>query len=230
MIIAMSRFRVQNHREQDVRQAFLDRPRLVDDQAGFLGLEVFQDPADLAVFYLVTRWSDPLSFHSWHSSHAHHASHAFMPKGLQLDSAFTELRILERVESGPGRQALEHFAADWGALLRAHLASSPTAHGVMAAPDGSILAATPAMEKLLAGDPGRLDGQPLWSFLTPESASQLRGRVAAGCRHPESRFALTFPGAAAAQRVLLCNLDVQPHAFALLGEPVAGQSDIPEGR
>jgi heme oxygenase (mycobilin-producing) len=60
MIIAMSRFRVKNDREQDVRQAFLDRPRFVDDQAGFLGLEVFQDQTDCAVFYLVTRWSDAI--------------------------------------------------------------------------------------------------------------------------------------------------------------------------
>jgi heme-degrading monooxygenase HmoA len=99
MIIAMSRFRVANHREQDVRQAFLDRPRYVDDQAGFLGLEVFQDQADAAVFYLVTRWSDVSSFRTWHSSQEHKRSHALMPKGLKLDSAFTELRILERVEA-----------------------------------------------------------------------------------------------------------------------------------
>lgn len=99
MIIAMSRFRVANHREQDVRQAFLNRPHLVDDQAGFLGLEVFQDQADGAVFYLVTRWSDVSSFRTWHSSPAHKRSHEMMPKGLKLDSAFTELRILERVEA-----------------------------------------------------------------------------------------------------------------------------------
>jgi len=55
MIIAMSRFRVKDNRERDVRQAFLDRPGYVDDQPGFLGLEVFQDQADSAVFYLVTR-------------------------------------------------------------------------------------------------------------------------------------------------------------------------------
>ena len=71
MIIAMSRFRVKNHLEQDVRQAFLNRPRLVDDQAGFLGLEVFQEPTDGAIFYLVTRWSDLPSFRTWHSSPAH---------------------------------------------------------------------------------------------------------------------------------------------------------------
>ena len=100
MIIAMSRFRVMNHREHDVRQAFLDRPRFVDDQAGFLGLEVFQDQADGAVFYLLTRWSDVSSFRTWHSSQEHKRLHELMPKGLKLDSAFTELRILDRVEAG----------------------------------------------------------------------------------------------------------------------------------
>jgi heme-degrading monooxygenase HmoA len=104
MIIAMSRFRVIDRREQDVRQAFLNRPRLVDDQPGFLGLEVFQDQADCAIFYLVTRWADVSSFRTWHSSAAHHRSHELMPKGLKLDSAFTELRILEPVEAEPGQR------------------------------------------------------------------------------------------------------------------------------
>jgi len=98
MIIAMSRFRVLHSREQDIRQAFLDRPRLVEDHAGFLGLEVFQDEKDSALFYLLTRWNDAASFRAWHSSQAHKHSHELMPKGLKLDSAFTELRILERVE------------------------------------------------------------------------------------------------------------------------------------
>jgi heme-degrading monooxygenase HmoA len=102
MIIAMSRFRVKDHREQDVRQAFLNRPHLVDDHAGFLGMEVFQDHTDAAIFYLVTRWNDLSSFQTWHSGPAHQRSHAFMPKGLKLDSAFTELRILDRLESEEG--------------------------------------------------------------------------------------------------------------------------------
>ena len=101
MIVAMSRFRVTGHREQDVREAFLKRPRFVDGEAGFLGLEVFQDQTDAALFYLITRWSDAPSFRAWHSSQAHKRSHELMPKGLKLDSAFTELRILERVEAGP---------------------------------------------------------------------------------------------------------------------------------
>jgi heme-degrading monooxygenase HmoA len=104
MIVAMSRFRVANHREEDVRQAFLNRPRLVDNQAGFLGLEVFQDQADCAIFYLVTRWNDVSAFRTWHSSPAHQRSHELMPKGLKLDSAFTELRILEPVEAERGQR------------------------------------------------------------------------------------------------------------------------------
>jgi len=221
MIIAMSRFRVKNDREQDVRQAFLDRPRFVDGQTGFLGLEVFQDQTDSAVFYLVTRWSDACSFQTWHSSHAHKHSHELMPKGLKLDSAFTELRILERVEGGREHDAFEHFPGDWGALTRAHLTSSSMAHGVVATQDGVILGATAAMEKLLGGEPGRLNGQRLWDFLAPESANELRGRVEAGIRSPELRFPITFVGTAGpSEHVLSCNLDVQPNAFALLGEPM----------
>jgi heme-degrading monooxygenase HmoA len=221
MIVAMSRFRVLHSRELDVRQAFLDRPRLVDDRAGFLGLEVFQDPTDGAVFYLVTRWSDVSSFRTWHSSQAHKSSHERMPKGLKLDSAFTELRILERVEDERDREVLERFTGDWGALTRAYLTTSEMAHGVIAAPDGIILGATGAMERLYGCEPGCLHERLVWDLLTRESANELRGRVQAGGRCPEQRFALTFTGAGSAGRVLLCNLDVQPNAFALLGEPIS---------
>src|SRR5213592_3364250 len=82
MIVALSRFRVANNLEQDVRDAFLRRPGLVDNVPGFIGLEVFTDMADPATFYLLTRWTDVESFHRWHSSPAHANSHAGIPKGL----------------------------------------------------------------------------------------------------------------------------------------------------
>ena len=103
-----------------------------------MGLEVFQDQTDCAVFYLVTRWSDASSFRAWHSSHAHQHSHELMPKGLKLDSGFTELRILERVEGGCEHEVFEHFTGDWRALTRTHLASSRTAHGVVATSEGAF--------------------------------------------------------------------------------------------
>jgi len=98
--------------------------------------------------------------------------------------------------------------------MRAHLASSSMAHGVVAAPDGSILGMTAAMDKMV----GSVNGQSLWEFLTPESAEELRGRVEAGRRSPESRFPMTFIGADSSQHVLICSLDVQPNAFALMCE------------
>jgi heme-degrading monooxygenase HmoA len=228
VIVAMSRFRVLYDREQDVRQAFLNRPGLVDDQAGFMGLEVFQDHTDCAVFYLVTRWSDVSTFKSWHASHAHKASHEMMPKGLKLDSVFTELRILDRVEAEQCQNPLDHFGDDWGALAKAHLASSTMCHGVVATREGNILGATAGMASLLSSEPGKLAGQPLWRFLTTESAQELRGRVATGSRAASLRFLMTFVASESREHLVICNLDVQPNAFALLCESVSPA--VPESR
>jgi heme-degrading monooxygenase HmoA len=225
MIIAMSRFRVINHREQDVRQAFLMRPRFVDDQAGFLGIEVFQDQTDSAIFYLVTRWSDYSSFQTWHSSPAHQRSHELIPKGLKLDSAFTEIRILERLEAERHAEVFEHFAGDWGSLMRAYLASSIMSHAVVATPAGVILGTAGAMERLLGSDSGRLKGRLIWEFLTPESTQELRQLIAAGSRASQLRFTMTFIGTDSCRRSLNCNLDVQPDAFALLCEPISDSGE-----
>jgi heme-degrading monooxygenase HmoA len=43
--------------EAAVRQAFLDRPHLVDDAPGFRGMQVFVDHKDGSVFHLLTRWT-----------------------------------------------------------------------------------------------------------------------------------------------------------------------------
>ena len=82
MVTVISRFRVRNGLREQVGQAFLNRPRLVEKAAGFCGLEVLTDAQDPALFFLVTRWTDEPSFRAWHSSEAHHQSHAFMPPGL----------------------------------------------------------------------------------------------------------------------------------------------------
>jgi heme-degrading monooxygenase HmoA len=95
MILALSRFKVANGLEDSVARAFRDRPRLVEDAEGFLGLEVFTDQKDASIFYLSTRWASESAFRRWHQSEAHHVSHRGIPKGLKLDPAFTELVVLE---------------------------------------------------------------------------------------------------------------------------------------
>ena len=95
MILALSRFKVANGLENDVARAFLNRPRLVEQAEGFLGMEVFTDSKDASVFYLSTRWTTESAFRQWHASEAHHASHKGIPKGLKLDAAFTQLIVME---------------------------------------------------------------------------------------------------------------------------------------
>ena len=55
MVTVISRFRVRNGLEEQVRKAFLERPRLVESESGFCGLEVLTDASDPAVFLLLTR-------------------------------------------------------------------------------------------------------------------------------------------------------------------------------
>src|SRR5262249_19236313 len=50
MVVALSRFKVANGREEDVQEAFRKRPGLVETVAGFLGLEVFIDSEDASSF------------------------------------------------------------------------------------------------------------------------------------------------------------------------------------
>jgi heme-degrading monooxygenase HmoA len=95
VILALSRFKVANGLENDVARAFLNRPRLVEQAEGFLGMEVFTDSKDASVFYLSTRWTTESAFRQWHASEAHHASHKGIPKGLKLDAAFTQLIVME---------------------------------------------------------------------------------------------------------------------------------------
>jgi heme-degrading monooxygenase HmoA len=50
MVLIISTFKVANGMEAAVRQAFLDRPGLVDDAPGFLGMEVVTDKGVVPCF------------------------------------------------------------------------------------------------------------------------------------------------------------------------------------
>lgn len=92
MFVALSRFTIRNNMDQQVRQAFVDRPHLVDSAPGFVGMQVMSPVEDPAEIWLVTRWTDEQSFHAWHKSHAYHHSHAGMPRGLKLVAGSNEIR------------------------------------------------------------------------------------------------------------------------------------------
>lgn len=84
MHVVISQFVVANEMEEEVREAFRNRPHLVDDAPGFLRMEVVCPLDEPAKFWLMTYWEDVESFQSWHRSHKYQDSHMGIPKGLKL--------------------------------------------------------------------------------------------------------------------------------------------------
>ncbi len=83
MIAYISRFTIQNGMEQEVKQAFRERPKFVEGAKGFIKLDVlspFEQPAEI---HLITYWESEEDFESWHKDHLK-ASHQLIPKGLKL--------------------------------------------------------------------------------------------------------------------------------------------------
>lgn len=89
--LALSRFKVRNGMSSEVRDAFLQRPHLVDSADGFVRMDVVSPTGDDAEFWLLTYWRDENSFREWHRSHLYRESHAGIPPGLKLVPESTEL-------------------------------------------------------------------------------------------------------------------------------------------
>ena len=95
MIVALSRLTVANDMSTEVGGAFRQRPRLVDNASGFLGMEVMS-PVDIpAEIWLVTRWVDEPSYRRWHRGHEYHEAHKGIPKGLKLVPGSATVTLLD---------------------------------------------------------------------------------------------------------------------------------------
>jgi len=95
MLIALSRFTIANDMSEDVRLAFQNRPHLVDDADGFLGMEVMSPVGLPAEVWLVTRWRDEQAYRDWHKGHLYHDSHKGIPKGLKLVRGSASVQLFE---------------------------------------------------------------------------------------------------------------------------------------
>jgi heme oxygenase (mycobilin-producing) len=98
MIAILSRFVVTNGMESEVREAFVNRPHLVEKAPGFVRLEVLSPAEDPKEFWLLTYWETEEHFRTRHKNHLHD-SHRMIPKGLRLDARGTSVRILRHVAS-----------------------------------------------------------------------------------------------------------------------------------
>lgn len=95
--VAMSRFRIANGMTAEVKEAFRDRPHMVDDAPGFLRMEVISPLDAPEEIWLLTYWTDEASYRAWHHGHTYRDSHRGIPKGLRLDPKGTEIRFFEHV-------------------------------------------------------------------------------------------------------------------------------------
>jgi heme-degrading monooxygenase HmoA len=99
MFIALSRFVIANDMTPEVKQAFANRPHLVDDAPGFLRMEVMSPCDNSDEIWLLTYWSEEAHFRNWHRSHLYRESHRAIPKGLKLVPGAAEIRFFEHVAS-----------------------------------------------------------------------------------------------------------------------------------
>lgn len=96
MFVAISRFIVANDMNEEVKEAFLQRPHLVDHAPGFVRMEVLNAHDKRSEFWLLTYWTDEQCFHEWHRNHRRE-SHMLMPKGLKLVPGSAEVRYFQHI-------------------------------------------------------------------------------------------------------------------------------------
>ena len=98
MFIAISRFEIENGMDNEVKQAFINRPGLVDNHPGFIRLEVMSPADNPAEIWLLTYWQNETVFKNWHKNHLKQ-SHKGIPKGLKLKPKSFKLQFFNHISS-----------------------------------------------------------------------------------------------------------------------------------
>jgi signal transduction histidine kinase/heme-degrading monooxygenase HmoA len=225
MILAISRFKVSNGMEAEVRAAFLSRPGFVDSARGFLGMETYNAKNDASIFYLVTRWSDQDSFHAWHHSQSHHESHRFIPKGLKLDGSYTQVIELERIEPDPTQRSLDDRVFDGAPLLARFIKQSEGVHFMATAPDGKLLRVNHAVARRTRRPLEELEGSSIFAHLTESDRETVRARMEQGERRLDEVTTLNFVDRDHAPYSLSCKVDVMPEGLLIIGEAPARKDE-----
>ncbi|MDB6153101.1 MAG: polysaccharide biosynthesis rotein [Chthoniobacteraceae bacterium] len=95
--VALSKFVIANGMASQVKDAFRNRPHLVDGAPGYVRMEVLSPLERTEEIWLLTYWTDAGSFKAWHHSHLYHDSHKGIPKGLKLVPGETKITEFEHV-------------------------------------------------------------------------------------------------------------------------------------
>jgi PAS domain-containing protein len=149
----------------------------VESLPAFLGFEVFQQGAS---FVLLTRWTDEPSFRLWHESPAHHDAHTFMPPGLKLDPAHTELIVAERVAGATSGARAGDLAFDLAIPLAQLIHEGTSLHVAIIDGEGRVTQANGAFAGAIGAEAGGIAqaGIRLEDLLTEGSREALHTHVA----------------------------------------------------
>lgn len=96
MFVALSTFTIANGMGAEVKQAFRERPHLVDHAAGFVKMEVICPQDNPEEIWLLTHWTDEEAYQIWHKHHLRE-SHQGIPKGLKLVPRSAKVRFFEHI-------------------------------------------------------------------------------------------------------------------------------------
>jgi diguanylate cyclase (GGDEF)-like protein len=217
MVTVISRFRVRNGFEDQVRAAFLARPRLVENEKGFCGLEVLTDAADASVFLLITRWTTEAAFRAWHASEAHHHSHEFIPRGLKLDASFTQIVVGNRVEDPQGAINLSDAIEGQTAGLSRWLLNSDTVFALLLGADGTIRFRNRAANRIFPGDPASGTRMKIWDFMVCSGAESFASRLSGPAASNDGPFRLNLSDGRSDPLTLEASLVDCSGGFLLLG-------------
>jgi heme oxygenase (mycobilin-producing) len=101
MFVVISKFTVDNKENMtaSVKQAYVERPHLVENAAGFLRLDVLSPMENPDEIWLLTYWTDQTSFQEWYCTHRYKDAHANIPAGLKLISDQTKMLFFEHISS-----------------------------------------------------------------------------------------------------------------------------------
>jgi heme-degrading monooxygenase HmoA len=97
--VALSQFTIANGMMEQVKEAFRNRPHLVDSAPGYVRMEVIVPADNPDEIWLITYWTDEESYRVWHRSHEYHESHRGIPKVLKLVPGSARIRFFEHVAS-----------------------------------------------------------------------------------------------------------------------------------
>ncbi|TXK47557.1 antibiotic biosynthesis monooxygenase [Pontibacter qinzhouensis] len=97
MYISISSFEIANDMAFEVKEAYRNRPHLVDNAPGFVKLQVLSPHENPNEIWLMTFWTDEESFQVWYKSHMFHDVHNSIPEGLKLVPGSVKIRGFEHV-------------------------------------------------------------------------------------------------------------------------------------